>query len=68
MYNINEEDKKLLEEALAKFGIKAPEQYNFDKEGFMTWGNINRLWAKKLGDFFIFGDFDTTRSINRIRR
>ena len=51
---------KMLIEALAKFGIEAPEQYNFNNEGFMTWGNIHRLWAKKLGDGFIFGDFDTT--------
>lgn len=51
----------LLEQALAKFGIKAPEQYIFDKEDFMTWGNINRFWAKRLGDGFIFGDYDKIR-------
>ena len=58
MYNINEKNKKLLEEALAKLGIKAPESYNFDMDGYMTWGNFDRSWIKIFGHFIIFGNYD----------
>lgn len=40
MFDIKEEDKKLLEEAFAKYGIEAPQKYDLDIDLFMTWGEL----------------------------
>ena len=58
MHDISQNNKKLLEDALTKYGIDAPEKYNFDYENVAQWGTIDRLWVKELGTGFIFGNFD----------
>ena len=59
MFDINEEDKKLLEEAFAKYGIEASQKYELDIDLFMTWGNFDRFWLQDhLGSGFTFGNFD----------
>ena len=62
MYKLLEEDKKLLEEALAKHGIAAPEKYNFDYADVAQWGNLDRFWVRKLGNGCVFGNFDKETS------
>ena len=58
MYNITAENKKLLEDALAKYGIATPEAYNFNYNGYIEWGNFDRSWIKIFGHFIIFGNYD----------
>lgn len=52
-------DVSILTEALAKHSIEVLQNYNFDINGFMTWGKLNRLWVQDLLNGFVFGDFDT---------
>ena len=59
MFDIKEEkNKKLLEDALAKYGIDAPKSYKFDDHGYVKWGNFNRCWIKLFGHFILFGNYD----------
>lgn len=59
MFDVSDEDKKLLEEAFAKYGIEVPKKYDLDIDLFMTWGNFDRFWLQDhLGSGFTFGNFD----------